>query len=307
MSSIVNIFKASKEALANKLSKLRPIKPALKGMILVVMGILLTRYELGVGFITINTLFGMFSYFLIAVSGLMLIRNIHRKRDQNLEILNLRRDIILFIILFILGFNLLLVYCFLYYFNLIILIFTAFIGIFWVLLWFNAEKERENNYILNIFNSLIFALGLFFGALLNTYLTPLYIYYFFISLLFLQLAREISKDLMEEIDIREKGLKIKSPKELKNIILRHDDTLGSKSKMIFLFGLTSLVFILLPLISTIANPIMYLYPLALTAILILAILYLSFKGYKENTFYPRINTLLKYAILLEIVCFLFAS
>lgn len=307
MSSIVNIFKASKEALGNKLSKLTPIKPALKGTILVIMGILLTRYDLGVGFLTINTLFGMFSYFLIAVSGLILIRNIRWKKDQNREILNPRRDILFFLILFLLGFNLLLVYCFLYYFNFIILIFTAFIGIFWVLIWFNAEKERENSYVLNIFNSLIFALGLFFGALLNTYLTPLYIYYFFISILFLQLAREITKDLVRDIGTIEAQFKVKSAKELKKSMLRQDDLLGSKSKMIFLFGLISLVFILLPLISTIANPIMYLYPLAFTIILIAAILYLSFKGYKENTFYPRINSLLKYAILLEIVGFLFAS
>ena len=55
-------------------SRLRPAKPVFKGVIMVFIGIYITRQFVGIGRYSSNLLFGLIAYIFIAVSGLICVR-----------------------------------------------------------------------------------------------------------------------------------------------------------------------------------------------------------------------------------------
>lgn len=54
---------------------LKFFRPSIKGMIMVFIGIIITRYGIGVGYLTTNTIFGTLAYFFLAGSGLFIKKN----------------------------------------------------------------------------------------------------------------------------------------------------------------------------------------------------------------------------------------
>ena len=73
MGKLIKLLKVFKESIGDRL---KFYKPSIKGIIMVIIGMALTRYEIGVGILTTNFIFGILSYFFISLSGLILTRMI---------------------------------------------------------------------------------------------------------------------------------------------------------------------------------------------------------------------------------------
>ncbi|MFW9818121.1 MAG: hypothetical protein ACFFE5_00810, partial [Candidatus Thorarchaeota archaeon] len=176
-------------------------KPAIQGSILVIFGILNSRLGIGVEIFTINLIYGPLAYLFISLSGTLVSRILSissntSDNNQSEVIRYLITSGVFYFIGFILIILNLIFNSFIYYFNIPILIFTIILGIFWCLATYFGSKLKKNIKFFNsIVLSLIFSMGILYGAFLNSIVFPFYIYYFFLSATFLQLSREVMKNL----------------------------------------------------------------------------------------------------------------
>ncbi|TET60722.1 MAG: hypothetical protein E3J52_03040 [Promethearchaeota archaeon] len=176
---------------------LRPINDIM-GSFTVIIGILNTRAGVSPEKIIINIILGALTYFFLAGSGMVIndiydieIDKINRpERPIPRGAITLLQAKYLFAGTLFLGIIISIIHSLIFnlaFLNVVIALFFGFMG------WVYAKWGKKSGFFGNIVVSVSFSIGLIYGAILNSSLIPLYIYFFFLNSFFLLLSREVIK------------------------------------------------------------------------------------------------------------------
>ncbi len=230
---------------------LRPIN-GLMGSLTVIIGILNTRAGIGFGQIILNIVLGIITYFFMAGSGMIIndiydieIDKINRpERPIPRGAISLKQAKYLFVGVLICGVTISIIHSLifeLFFLNVIIVTLFGFIG------WLYAKWGKKSGFFGNILVSISFSIGLLYGAILNGYAIPIYIYFFFLTSFFLLLSREIIKGC-EDIE----GDKVQ---EVKTLAIK----IGIKKSTYFSMScaVLAIIFFILPIFTNILNLLLF--------------------------------------------------
>jgi 4-hydroxybenzoate polyprenyltransferase len=265
-----------------------------KGSIMALIGVLISRVNVGVELFVTNLIYAPIAYLFIAFSGLTVIKILQiLQTPSNTGKLSLKQALLLFGTFFIIGIVLTVINVVLYVFNIVVIIYVIIIGVLWVIIGLLAYKNVIKSEIIYLsLVCLVFTLGIIYGALLNASSIPMSIFFAFITATFLQAGREMVKSY----DKKDRGggfISIDNEKE-RDVILKV--SLG--------FQALSSIFLVLILFSNIAYPVLYFFVMLICLIFICSGIILTLKSIKEKKDYMRTSWLLKYGILFEIFAFL---
>ena len=181
-------------------------KISIKGMIIVLFGLYLTKFNVGIGRYETNILFGTIAYLFLARSGLLMVKYL-QSSDEKTSL----HAFIMSIIMYAIGFTVTLINMAVFNLDILILIPLIIIGGLWVGLSLFASKKDKSEIVIKILMCLSFSLGLIYGASLNLVIFPIYVLFFFFTFFFLQLSREYIKEVRDlEGIVKEKKHRIKN-------------------------------------------------------------------------------------------------
>ncbi len=279
---------------------LRPINDIM-GSLTVIIGILNTRSNDPI-ILTWNIILGVITYFFLAGSGMVIndyydieIDKINRpERPIPRGAITLKQAKILWIATSLIGITIAILHSFLFnigYLNVIIAVLFAFMG------WLYAAWGKKSGFIGNIIVSISFSIGLIYGAVLNNSNVPPYIYFFFLTSFFLLLSREVIKGCEDIEGDKNQGVKTLAIQ------------IGVKKSTIFslIFALLAIVFFILPCFTNILNRLLFLISMAFGLAIVLYAIVLMLKRNLERKDFKKISLILKIAMFLGLVAFIFAS
>jgi len=280
---------------------IRPIN-CLMGALTVIIGLLNTRSGIPLDKFFINLIFGVFVYIFIAASG-MVINDIY---DLEIDKINrpgrpiprgsisLKQARILFIIYLCLGLFLSLlntIFFSLSILNFVLVSFFGFIG------WVYAKWGKKSGFLGNLVVGVSFSIGLVYGAVLNSSFIPPYILFFFITAFSLLVSREIIKGCEDIEGDKSQGVKTLAIKiGIKN----------SRNVAVF-FALVAIVFFVLPILTDILNPMLFLIFMVLGLMEVAYTIFLMLTSKLVKGDLKKISLLLKIGMLIGLIAFLFAS
>lgn len=265
---------------------------------MVLIGIFNSRLGIGIEIFKNNLIYGSLAYLFLAFSGLTIVKLLQDSNNPKTKgKFTEKRVIMIFGIFFLISFILTIVNVIentiIYSFNIIIIFCTVLIVILWMLLGFYGYKYRKHIPIINVLMvTLIFSLGIIYGVFLNTDLIPIHIYFFFISIAFLQLSRELTKGFSKrenEIDFFQNNNRLIDSKLLK----------FSLSFQVF-----SIIFLILPFFNYIMLTALTVFLLIFNLIIMGFASFLTISSIIESDIYKKISSILKIAILLELILLL---
>jgi len=279
---------------------LRPINDIM-GSLTVIIGILNTRSNDPI-ILTWNIILGVITYFFLAGSGMVIndyydieIDKINRpERTIPRGAITLKQAKILWIATSLIGITIAILHSVLFnigYLNVIIAVLFAFMG------WLYAAWGKKSGFIGNIIVSISFSIGLIYGAVLNNSNVPPYIYFFFLTSFFLLLSREVIKGCEDIEGDKNQGVKTLAIQ------------IGVKKSTIFslIFALLAIVFFILPCFTNILNRLLFLISMAFGLAIVLYAIVLMLKRNLERKDFKKISLILKIAMFLGLVAFIFAS
>ncbi|MHA1276979.1 MAG: hypothetical protein ACTSQI_04265 [Candidatus Helarchaeota archaeon] len=287
------------------------VRPCIKGAIMVVIGILITRMgwgavpPIGIGRLTSNLIFGPIAYFFLALAGLFIIKMVDLLEDPSQGVpspqfnTKVVRDFLLFGAFYITGVVITAYNVIIYNLDIYIIYFIAIIGILWLSLGLYATQQHKAQFNTNLIISLTFTLGIFYGAISNNIAVPLYIYIIFLAAFFLQFSRELVKRFNEIEDEEASTENSETPTQLSNI-----------RNILFtslVFQLGAIAFLSILPFTGIYNPILYLYPMIPGAVLIGLAAFFTKKSISAERKIKRIRIIIRIAILLVLIAFILAS
>jgi len=271
------------------------------GSLTVIIGILNTRSNDTI-ILTWNIILGVITYFFLAGSGMVIndyydieIDKINRpERPIPRGAITLKQAKILWIATSLIGITIAILHSFLFnigYLNVIIAVLFAFMG------WLYAAWGKKSGFIGNIIVSISFSIGLIYGAVLNNSNVPPYIYFFFLTSFFLLLSREVIKGCEDIEGDKNQGVKTLAIQ------------IGVKKSTIFslIFALLAIVFFILPCFTNILNRLLFLISMAFGLAIVLYAIVLMLKRNLERKDFKKISLILKIAMFLGLVAFIFAS
>ncbi len=278
----------------------RPINDIM-GSLTVVIGILNTRTGVHPNLFIINIILGMITYFFIGAAS-MIINDIY---DIDIDKINrpdrpipsgrisLEQAKLLFIGTLLISILVSLLHGILFLQSLIHLIIPIF---FSFVAWYYAKWGKKSGFIGNITVGISFSIGIIYGAVLNGYV-PIFIYYFFLTSFFLLLSREIIKGCEDVEGDKEFGVK--------TLAIR----IGIKKATIcsLIAAISAIIFFILPVFTSIRNPVLFLPPLIGGVILVSVPAGLMLKSNLEKDNFSKISKLLKIGALVGLIAFIFAS
>lgn len=280
---------------------LRPINCFMGGLT-VIIGILNTRTGIPLINLILNLIIGVFTYILIAGSGMIIndIYDIEIDRINRPERPIPRGDISIkqakyyYILILTTGILLALIHSLLLnlgYINIIVAAFFGFIG------WLYAAYGKKSGFFGNIIVSISFSIGLIYGAILNGTNIPIYIYFFFLTSFFLLLAREIVKGCEDIEGDKKEGVKTLAIK------------LGIQNALYIsiVCDILAIIFFILPLFTNIFNQWAYLFSMFFGLAVVLLALILSLISDLERKSFSRISLLLKVGSFCGLLSFVIAS
>lgn len=183
--------------------------------------------------------------------------------------------------------------------NAFIILVAVCIGVLWFFLGLYATRNWKSEIIVNAITSFAFSIGIIYGAILNTLIIPLYVYYFFLTASFLQLSREVIKGI-------KKGFK----KGDKSKMLRTLENVNEKKKILkhaLIFQMIAIVFFILPVFTNILYPTLFFLPLVFGLIAIGFASFFTLNVLLKNGNLKKIAALLKIGILMELIAFIISS
>ena len=280
---------------------LRPIN-ALMGCLTVIIGILNTRVGISSDRLILNIILGAVTFFIIAGSSMVIndiydieIDKINRpERPIPRGAITLKQAKILFGGTLIFGISVSIIHSFLLELGLLNVIVATFFGFYG---WFYAKWGKKTGLFGNIVTSIGFSIGVIYGAILNSLVLPIYIYYFFLVSFFGLLSREVIKGCEDIEGDKEEGVK--------TLALQ----LGIKKSIYvsIIFAAFGIIFYILPLFTNILNPLLY----SLSMIFGIAIMFyaiiLMFKKNLEKKDFSKISLIIKISGLFLLISFLLAS
>jgi geranylgeranylglycerol-phosphate geranylgeranyltransferase len=293
--------KSKKDLIIGSIVIMRPVN-CLMGSLTVIIGILNTRAGLPLDILIINIILGVLTYYFIAGSG-MIINDIY---DLQIDKINrperpipsgsvsLTQAKILFFLTLGIGVMISVLHSLIFslgIFNIILAIFFGFIG------WLYSAWGKRQGFIGNIIVSISFSIGLIYGAILNSSVIPIYIYYFFLTSFFLLLSREIVKGCEDIEGDKTKGVKTLAIK------------LGTKKAIVIsiVFEILAIVFFILPLFTDIINPVLFMILMIFGLLVVGFALILSLRKTLERKDFKKISLILKVGAFLGLIAFIFAS
>ncbi|TFG18436.1 MAG: hypothetical protein EU531_00315 [Promethearchaeota archaeon] len=280
---------------------LRPIN-CLMGSLTVIIGLLNTRTGILPQKFVLNIILGIIAYIFIAGSGMVIndiydieIDRINRpQRPIPRGSITIGQAQFLFIIYLTVGliasvFNSAL--NILGISNIIIAVIFGLIG------WVYAKWGKRSGFLGNIIVSISFSIGLIYGAVLNSSIIPIYIYFFFFTSFFLLLSREVIKGC-EDIE----GDKLQG---VKTLAIR----IGIKKSKYFstIFAIMAIFFFILTYFTPIINPYYFLFPMIIGLTDVGYVIILMLKKDQKKEEFKRISLFLKIGCFLGLIAFLFAS
>ena len=290
-----------KSTLVGSLIIMRPIN-CIMGSLTVIIGILNTRTGIPMITLLINLVLGIITYYFIAGSGMIIndIYDIEIDKINRLDrpipsgAVSLKQAKILFILTFGIGVMISIIHYLIFALsglNVILAVFFGLIG------WLYAAWGKKQGFIGNIIVGISFSIGLIYGAVLNSLIIPLYIYFFFLTAFFLLLSREIVKGCEDIEGDKEEGVKTLAIK------------LGTKKAIRFslLFEVLAIIFFILPIFTNIINPLLFLILMIFGIVVVLTAIILSLSKNLEQENFKKISLLLKSGALLGLIAFIFAS
>ena len=290
-----------KSTLIGSLIIMRPIN-CIMGTLTVIIGILNTRTGIPINILLINLVLGILTYYFIAGSGMIIndiydieIDKINRpNRPIPSGAVSLKQAKILFILTFGIGVMISIIHYLIFDLsglNVILAVFFGLIG------WLYAAWGKKQGFIGNIIVGISFSIGLIYGAVLNSFIIPIYIYYFFLTAFFLLLSREIVKGCEDIEGDKEEGVKTLAIK------------LGTKKAIRFslLFEVLAIIFFILPIFTNIINPLLFIILMIFGIVVVLTAIILSLSKNLEQENFKKISLVLKAGALLGLIAFIFAS
>jgi 4-hydroxybenzoate polyprenyltransferase len=273
----------------------------IKGSVLVFLGILITRWGIGVGRFSTNIFFGLPIYFLIASSGMLisLSLKIEEAPDER-KSLKYKKLEISSALLYIAGFITSLVYTLNYNLGILNLFFLAFIGVGWFLSAMYGKTWKRKSLLANILISSSFSLGIIYGASLNVVVIPLSIFLFFGTTFLLQFSKDLINESKNQQEYKRAGAN--------SLAL----TLGAEKtkKLSLVLDLVILVLLILPVIPIlfgILSLLLYLIPMIIAVALLGIAAFLTYKMNTEKTYYKTIKRLLKIGMFFVFTCIYLAD
>ena len=262
------------------------IKSGIKGSIMVAIGLWIT--SVGIGRFTTNLFFGPLAFFFIAVSGPILFKTLQELEDPNFDNLKFLKGLVIFGGMYITGCTITIYNVMVYNLDLFGIFLITIIGLIWFFLSYIAPNLKNDEISEDLVISLAFTLGIIYGALLNQFYIPIYVYFFFLTALFLQLSRE-------------------SIKRFNNLEREEANPAFEKLRLPLIFQTIAIIFFVLPLITTISNLILYLYLMLIGLIFIGLATFLTLKSLRDMRKFKKIGLLLRIGILIELLAFLLAN
>ena len=299
MEDIAN--KSKKSFILGSINIMRPVN-CLMGSLTVIIGLLNTRTGIPFDILLINIILGVLTYYFIAGSG-MIINDIY---DVEIDKINrperpipsgsvsLTQAKILFFLTLGIGVMISIIHSLIFslgVFNIILALFFGFIG------WLYSAWGKKQGFIGNIIVSISFSIGLIYGAVLNSSVIPIYIYFFFLTSFFLLLSREIVKGCEDIEGDKTKGVKTLAIK------------LGTKKAIIIslIFEILAIVFFILPLFTNIINPTLFLIFMIFALVVVIFAVFLSLRKNLVRKDFKKISLMLKVGAFLGLIAFIFAS
>jgi geranylgeranylglycerol-phosphate geranylgeranyltransferase len=280
---------------------LRPINDIM-GSLTVIIGILNTRLGIEPINLILNLILGVLTYFFIAGGGMIIndyydieIDKINRpERPIPRGSITLNQAKTLWIVISLIGITIAVFHSIILnigYLNVILAVFFAFIG------WLYAAWGKKSGFFGNVIVSTSFSIGLIYGAVLNSSSIPPYIYFFFLTAFFLLLSREIIKGCEDIEGDKNEGVK--------TLAIR----IGIKksTRISLIFALLAILFFILPIFTTVLNPILFLISMVFGIAVVVYTIILMLKSKLERKDFKRISLLLKISMFLGLVAFIFAS
>lgn len=280
---------------------LRPVN-CLMGSLTVIIGLLNTRTGVLFNIFAVNIILGIIAYFFIAGSGMVIndiydieIDRINRpQRPIPRGSITLAQAKGLFLTYLIIGLIASVVNSIL---NLLSLLNVIIAAIFGLIGWIYAKWGKKSGFLGNIIVSVSFSIGLIYGAVLNSSIVPIYIYFFFFTSFFLLLSREVIKGC-EDVE----GDKLQGVKTLAIKI-------GiKKSKYLsMIFSIIAIIFFILNYFTPLINPFLFLITMILGLVDVGFVIVLMLKKEQSKKDFKRISLFLKIGAFLGLIAFLFAS
>jgi geranylgeranylglycerol-phosphate geranylgeranyltransferase len=272
------------------------------GSLTVIIGLLNTRTGILYDKLAINILLGVITYIFIAGSG-MVINDIY---DIEIDIINrptrpiprgsitLYQAKLLFIVYIVIGLIISIVNSMIFFLGILNIVLAAFFGFIG---WLYAKWGKRSGFLGNLIVSISFSIGLVYGAVLNSSIIPLYIYFFFLTSFFLLLSREVIKGC-EDIE----GDKLQG---VKTLAIK----LGvKKSKLLSMtFAILAIIFFILTYFTPIINPLFFLISMIFGLIDVGFVILLMLKKEQMKEDFKKISLFLKIGAFLGLATFLFAS
>ena len=280
---------------------MRPIN-CIMGALTVIIGLLNTRTGIPLNILLINLILGILTYYFIAGSGMIIndiydleIDKINRpNRPLPSGSLSLTQAKMLFFLTLGIGVMISIVHWLFFALsglNVLVAIFFGFIG------WLYAAWGKKSGFPGNLIVSVSFSIGLIYGAILNSSIIPLYIYYFFLTSFFLLLSREIIKGCEDIEGDKKEGVKTLAIK------------IGIKKATVFsiIFEILAIIFFILPIFTDIINPTLFLISMIFGLAVVIPAVAISIRRNLERRHFKKISMLLKIGAFLGLVAFIFAS
>jgi len=280
---------------------LRPINDIM-GSLTVIIGILNTRTGISVENLITNFIFGILTYFFIAGSGMVIndiydieIDKINRpERPIPRGVITLKHAKYLFVGVLSIGLVLSIIHNFILDLNFLNVIIAAIFGFMG---WLYAKWGKKSGFFGNIIVSISFSIGLIYGAILNSFQIPIYIYYFFLTCFFLLLSREIIKGCEDIEGDKEQGVK--------TLAIQIGIKKSAYTSMIF--AILAIIFFILPIFTNIINKFLYSISMVFGIIVVLYAVILILKSNLKKESFSKISLLLKAGAFLGLITFIFAS
>ncbi|MFX1588071.1 MAG: geranylgeranylglycerol-phosphate geranylgeranyltransferase [Promethearchaeota archaeon] len=274
----------------------------LMGSLTVIIGFLNTRTPMTIGNLLINIILGVFTYFFIAGSG-MVVNDIY---DIEIDKINkpnrpiprgsitLNQAKLLYFLYLVIGLSFSVIHSILFKLGILNIIIAALFGFIG---WLYAYWGKKSGFLGNIIVSISFSIGLIYGAILNNSIIPNYIYFFFLTSFFLLLSREVIKGCEDIEGDKKEGVK--------TLAIR----IGIKSatRVAIIFSASAIVFFILPYFTNIINQVFFLISMFFGLIDVFYAVILMLKTPLNQKDFKKISLLLKIGCLLGLIAFIFAS
>jgi geranylgeranylglycerol-phosphate geranylgeranyltransferase len=280
---------------------MRPVNDLMGGLT-VIIGILNTRTGITFPTLIINIILGVITYFFIAAAGMIIndyydypIDKINRpERPIPRGSISLKQAKLLYISTFLIGVALATFHSLLFnlgLINIVLAIFFGFIG------WLYAYWGKKSGFVGNVIVAISFSIGLIYGAVLNGSIVPIYIYFFFLTSFFLLLAREVVKGCEDIEGDKKEGVR--------TLAIKYG--VQRALNISISFQIIAIVFFILPIFTTIINPLLFTISMIPGLFVVGYATILSIKGGLTKDNFKKVSLLLKIGAFLGLVAFIFAS